>query len=415
MRKSIFACGLSIIAIAFWGQTALALPLRPISLEKLKYVGLDNKLGDAQAESEPCAILLQKINPNCLTNSPSSSSWDESQRQSLIKAVDHSLYYLSTPKAVDSYQKLSNSEFNLARVKRSLVRFKELLLTTDSPVALEQAVKAEFEFYQSLGNDQRGRVEFTGYFEPTYAASRVRTAKYSYPLYRMPASIQGAESHPTRVQLEGTDGLASQNSNSLLKGHELVWLSDRLEAFLVQVQGSAKLNLTDGTTMSIGYGGTTNYPYVSVGGELVKDRVFGKDQLTLPKLLDYFAANPKQLNNYLPRNNRFIFFRETDGRAPTGSLGVPVTGDRSIATDKSLMPPGALALIVAPIPDVEPTGKIDTRVLSRYVLDQDTGSAIKGAGRVDIFLGSGELAGKRAGLLNGSGNLFYLLLKPDPG
>jgi membrane-bound lytic murein transglycosylase A len=415
MRKSIFACGLSIIAIAFWGQTALALPLplRPISLEKLKYVGLDNKLGDAQAESESCSFLFQKINPNCLTNSSSSSSWDESQRQSLIKAVDHSLYYLSTPKAVDSYQKLSNSEFNLDRVKRSLVRFKELLLTTDSPVALEQAVKAEFEFYQSLGNDQRGKVEFTGYFEPTYAASRVRTAKYSYPLYRMPASIQGAKSHPTRVQLEGIDGLASQNSNNPLNGHELVWLSDRLEAFLVQVQGSAKLNLTDGTTMSIGYGGTTNYPYVSVGGELVKDGVFGKDQLTLPKLLDYFAANPKQLNNYLPRNNRFIFFRETDGRAPTGSLGVPVTGDRSIATDKSLMPPGALALIVAPIPDVEPTGKIDTRVLSRYVLDQDTGSAIKGAGRVDIFLGSGELAGKRAGLINGSGNLFYLLLKPE--
>jgi membrane-bound lytic murein transglycosylase A len=92
-------------------------------------------------------------------------------------------------------------------------------------------------------------------------------------------------------------------------------------------------------------------------------------------------------------------------------LGVPVTGDRSIATDKSLMPPGALALIVAPIPDVEPTGEIDTRVVSRYVLDQDTGSAIKGAGRVDVFLGSGPLAGERAGRLNGSGHLFYLLLK----
>ena len=75
------------------------------------------------------------------------------------------------------------------------------------------------------------------------------------------------------------------------------------------------------------------------------------------------------------------------------------------------MPPGALALIVAPIPDVQPTGEVDTRVVSRYVLDQDTGSAIKGAGRVDIFLGSGNVAGERAGLLNDSGNLFDLLLK----
>ena len=131
----------------------------------------------------------------------------------------------------------------------------------------------------------------------------------------------------------------------------------------------------------------------------------------MPKLLDYFADNPQKLDSYIPRNNRFIFFRETSGKPPTGNLGVPVTGDRSIATDKSLMPPGALALIVAPIPDIEPTGEIDTRVVSRYVLDQDTGSAIKGAGRVDIFLGSGEVAGERAGRLNGSGNLFYLLLK----
>ena len=410
MKKSIVTLGL--IAIASWGQTATALPLKPISTERLKYVGLDTKLGKDLVESEPCSILIQRINPDCLTESDLDPSWNESQRRALIESVEHSLYYLSTPKAARTYRKQTNTKFSITRVRRSLLRFRELLLTTDSPVALEKAVKQEFDFYQSVGKDQRGRVEFTGYFEPTYTASRVRTAKYRYPLYRMPASIKRAKRHPTRAQLEGKDGLASQKSGkNVLKGHELVWLSDRLEAFLVQVQGSARLKLTDGTTMAVGYGGTTSYPYVSVGGELVKDGVFGKDELTLPKLLDFFAANPQQLDRYLPRNNRFIFFRETDGRPPTGSLGVPVTGDRSIATDKSIMPPGALALIVAPIPDVESDGEIDTRVVSRYVLDQDTGSAIKGAGRVDIFLGSGEVAGQRAGMLNGSGNLFYLLLK----
>ncbi|MEL7008940.1 MAG: MltA domain-containing protein [Cyanobacteria bacterium J06588_4] len=411
MKKSIFA--LSLAAIATWGSTAIASPLKPIAQDRLKYVGLDDKLGSYEIETKTCSDFLLRINPLCQTETESTlTGWDESQRQALIESVDHSLYYLSTPKAAQSYRQQADSKFNLARVRRSLFRFRELLLTTDSPAALEQAVKAEFDFYQSVGKDNRGRVEFTGYFEPTYTASRIRTAKYRYPLYRMPASLKRAKRHPTRAQLEGKDGLASQkNANNLLKGHELVWLSDRLEAFLVQVQGSARLNLTDGTTITVGYGGTTNYPYVSVGGELVKDNVFGKDELTLPRLLDYFAANPKQLDKYIPRNNRFIFFRETDGRAATGSLGVPVTGDRSIATDKSIMPPGALALIVAPIADVEPTGEIDTRVVSRYVLDQDTGSAIKGAGRVDIFLGSGEVAGARAGLVNGSGNLFYLLLK----
>ena len=406
MKRSIITLGLmSIVAIASLGQAANP-PLQEISPERLKYVGLDSKLG-SDVNLEPCTLELEQTS-NCSTDLLNVSQWDESQRQALIQAVDRSLYYLSTPKAKQTYRQQSK-EFGLERVRRSLVRFKELLLTTDSPAALEQAVKDEFVFYQSVGNDGRGRVEFTGYFEPTYTASRVRTDKYRYPLYRKPPGFNRWSSpHPTRAQLEGKDGLANK---SLLKGHELVWLSDRLEAFLVQVQGSAKLKMTNGTTMSVGYGGTTDYPYISIGGELVKDGVFTKDELSLPKLLDYFAANPKQLDKYLPRNNRFIFFRETNGKPPTGSLGVPVTGDRSIATDKSLMPPGALALIVAPIPDLEPSGEIDTRVVSRYVLDQDTGSAIKGAGRVDVFLGSGQLAGERAGRLNGSGNLFYLLLK----
>lgn len=416
MKKSIFTfgLGLSTIAITFCGQIAEASSLREISPEKLEYVGLDRKLGNSssQADSENPAVYHWQTNPSC-PNAKSKakiSGWNESQRQALVGAVDRSLYYLSTPKAVASYRSQADPEFNIERVRRSLLRFKELLLTTESPVALEQAVKAEFAFYQSLGNDSRGKVEFTGYFEPTYTASRVRTAQYRYPLYRKPASFdRRTGSQPTRAQLEGKDGLAS--NQSILKGQELVWLSDRLEAFLVQVQGSARLKMTDGSTMTVGYNGTTNYPYVSIGGELVKDGVFPKDELTLPKLLDYFAANPQQLDEYIPRNNRFIFFRETAGQPPTGSLGVPVTGDRSIATDKSLMPPGALALIVAPIPDVEPTGEIDTRVVSRYVLDQDTGSAIKGAGRVDVFLGSGEVAGERAGRLNGTGQLFYLLLK----
>ena len=200
-------------------------------------------------------------------------------------------------------------------------------------------------------------------------------------------------------------------NKSILAGNEIVWLRDRLEAFLVQVQGSARLQLTNGTTMSITYGGSTNYRYTSIGGELVKDGVFAKEELSLPKLIAYFKSNPEALDEYLPRNNRFIFFYETDGRSPNGSLGVPVTGDRSIATDKSLMPPGALAFIEAPIPQVTANGVIENRIVSRYVLDQDTGSAIKGAGRVDIFLGSGTVAGERAGLINGTGKLYYLLLK----
>ena len=393
MRKSIytFCLSLAVAVVASNWQIAVAIPLQPLPLDKIGNIGLERQLKKDSSSSR--------------------EEWNESERKSLRKAIDNSLDYLSTPKAEQEYLQYLRSPFNLDRVRRSLIRFRQLLLTTDSPAELEKAVKQEFIFYQSTGKDNRGTVDFTGYFEPTYPASRVRTEQYRYPLYRQPSNFASWEQpHPTRAQLEGQDGLSS--NKSILSGYELVWLGDRLEAFLVQVQGSAKLTMTDGSTMSVGYDGTTNYPYVSIGGELIKDSVFAQEELSLPKLIAYFAAAPAQLDEYIPRNKRFIFFRETNGAPPTGSLGVPVTGDRSIATDKSLMPPGALALIVAPIPDVEATGEIATQVVSRYVLDQDTGSAIKGAGRVDIFLGSGEVAGERAGRLNGSGSLYYLLLKP---
>ncbi|MEM8831739.1 MAG: MltA domain-containing protein [Cyanobacteria bacterium P01_G01_bin.19] len=410
---SSFCLSLGIVAIASCGQIAEAQTLRSISPERLNYVGLDDKLGREDGESHQKTVHRWSTNPSCPAAKPKAvedNSWNQSQREALLEAIDHSLYYLSTPKAKQSYRKYAHTKFNLEHTRRSLLRFQELLLTLNSPQELERAVKQEFSFYQSVGKDKRGKVEFTGYFEPTYSASRVRTPEYRYPLYRRPANFERwSRPHPTRAQLEGKDGLAG--GKSLLRGKELVWLRDRLEAYLVQVQGSARLQMTDGSTMTVGYHGTTNYAYVSLGKELVEDGAFSKDELTLPKLLEFFEQHPQKLDKYIPRNNRFVFFRATDGKPPTGNLGVPVTGDRSIATDKSLMPPGALALIVAPIPDLEPDGTIETRVVSRYVLDQDTGSAIKGAGRVDVFLGSGETAGERAGRLNGSGNLFYLLLK----
>lgn len=196
-----------------------------------------------------------------------------------------------------------------------------------------------------------------------------------------------------------------------LKGLELVWLKSRLEAFLVQVQGSAKLALTDGSTMSLGYAGRTNYPYVSVGRELVNDDKFTLEELSLPLMLDFFRDNPQALDEYLPRNPRFVFFQSTNGAPPTGSLGVPVLAERSIATDKSLLPPGALALITTQLPYIDGSGQYVKRPVSRFVLDQDTGGAIKGAGRADLFMGSGQGAGDRAGLINETGQLYYLMLK----
>jgi len=328
-------------------------------------------------------------------------------RPALLTSIDYSLGYLRSPAAATAYQQYPVPGFSLERVRRSLARFRQLVTAARSPEDLQASVRQEFDLYQSVGNDGNGTVGFTGYFQPTYAASRVQTTEFRYPLYRMPANLDGL-GHPTRLELEGRDGLSGKG---LLRGLELVWLRDRLQAYLVQVQGSAQLQMTDGSTLSVGYAGHTNYSYVSMGRELVNAGKFRLEDLSLPVLIQYFQQNPADMDVYIPRNNRFVFFNETTGTPATGSLGVPVTAERSIATDKSLMPPGALALIQTLIPKRDGVGNLVPQAASRYVLDQDTGGAIRGAGRVDLFMGTGTLAGDRAGLINATGQLYYLLLK----
>ena len=389
MRKTLtwLSLGLGMALITNSRPVFAELPLQPVNLEAsqvtLKTLGLDEQLWGRLGQP--------------------------GDRRALLRSIDHSLGYLASPGAAQAYQRYGVPGINRDRVRRSLVRFRQLLVGANTPSQLQAAVNREFVFYKSVGKDSQGTVAFTGYFEPVYAASRKPSAEYRYPLYRLPIDFERWQApHPTRAQLEGEDGLGTK---SRLRGRELVWLRDRVLAYLVQVQGSAQLQLPDGKLMTIGVAGKTNYPYVSIGRELVKDGKFPLEALTLPIVINYFRTNPAERDRYLPRNQRFVFFQETHGAPATGSLGVPVTPERSIATDKSLMPPGALALIAAPIPYPNEAGELESRMVSRYVLDQDTGGAILGAGRVDIFMGSGVRAGDRAGLISGTGELYYLLLK----
>lgn len=336
--------------------------------------------------------------------------WGNSgDKSAMIASIDHSLRYLDTPAAIKAYQNYPIQGISRDRVRRSLIRFRQLVNKSRSAGELQAAVKQEFVFYQSIGKDNKGTVTFTGYYEPIYQASRQQTAEFKYPLYKLPASFSSwKDPQPERLQLEGADGL--QGSKSVLAGNEIFWMRDRFEAILVQIQGSAELNLPDGTKTTVGYAGGTSFAYTSIGKELAKDGKVTPSQLTLPGIIRYFRDNPQELNVYIPRWKRFVFMKETFKGDPMGSINVPVTPDRSIATDKSMMPPGALALVYTELPYANGRS-IQQKLVSRYVLDQDTGSAITGPGRVDYFMGTGKIAGDRAGVTGGPGQLYYLLLK----
>ncbi|WP_333397974.1 murein transglycosylase A [Microcoleus sp. N9_A1] len=388
-RYQLLAIVCCVLAIAF-SVPAVAVPsLQPISVNQLQ-----------AGESEDLAFDAQIWGEN-------GKSGD---RQLLLRSIDNSLRYLNSQAAASAYSRYSVAGITRDRVRRSLDRFRQLVVSSTTPAQLQESVKREFVFYKSTGKDGKGTVAFTGYFEPTYAASRTPNSEYRYPLYRMPPNMASwPKPHPTRLDLEGADAL--QASKGLLRGLELVWLRDRFQAFLVHVQGSAKLQLTDGSVMTVGFAGKTSQSYTGVGRELVKDGKFTLEELNLPKLREYFTNFPADMDKYLPKNQSFVFFRDTNGSPATGSIGVPVTAERSIATDKALMPPGALALISTKLPYPSATGQLEQSAVNRYVLDQDTGGAIKGAGRVDVFMGTGDLAGDRAGYINSTGELYYPLLK----
>ena len=243
----------------------------------------------------------------------------------------------------------------------------------------------------------------TGSLEPT--------EEFRYPLYKLPKDLvkgrdgavigwetpQGRRAqYPARAVIEAT---------SMLKGQELVWLADPIDAYLAHVNGSAFLELPDHSLYRVGYAGKNGRTYVSLGKELEADGKIAAGEASLRTIRAWAAsATPEELKDYLDRNQSFVFFTAIDGN-PHGSLDVEVTGGRTLATDKALFPRAALVFAAGPSNDSN---------LNRFLLDQDTGSAIRSAGRADLYLGIGPEAEEAAGRTKIEGQLYYLFLKQGP-
>jgi membrane-bound lytic murein transglycosylase A len=237
---------------------------------------------------------------------------------------------------------------------------------------------------------------FTGYFEIELNGSRRRHGVYQTPIYRRPPDLAAGPSY-TRAQIE--DGALAG------RGLELLWLDDPIDAFFLEIQGSGRVRLDDGTTIRVGYEGKNGQPYVAIGRLLVERGAVPRERLTMASLRDWMQRHPAEGAALRRENSSYVFFREIAGDGPIGSQGVALTAGRSLAVDPQFVPLGAPLWLVA-----EERYRQDEK-LRRLVVAQDTGGAIRGPVRGDLFWGSGEEAGARAGAMNARGHYYLLLPK----
>ncbi|MBM3984589.1 MAG: murein transglycosylase [Planctomycetes bacterium] len=336
------------------------------------------------------------------------ADWDARER--VLRAVERSLEWTTKPSAPRFFPIEGVSH---ERALASLTRFGELLSTSRSGEDFAQALDEEFQVYRSAGWDGRGGgVLFTGYCTPILDGSRERSGEYQHALYALPPDLvkdkegnilgqqtaAGLRPYPDRRTIERTGLLEG-------KSLELAWLRDPLDAFIAHVNGSAFIKLREGGMLRLGYAGKNGKPYTSLRKELIADGRIAADGANLRTIRDWAREHPDQVPEYLQRNASYVFFTPIEGN-PRGSLNVEVTGERTLATDKSLFPRGAVCFV-----DTRVGAGGGGRSFRQFMLDQDTGGAIRTAGRADIYLGSGPTAERLAGTTEQEGQLYYLFLK----
>ncbi len=277
--------------------------------------------------------------------------------------------------------------------------------------------------FKSVGSDGAGAVVVTGYYEPWLEGRRTADARFDVPVYRRPddmlivdlslfpaaksqARIVGRAERGQVLPYFSREDIAGGALSG--KGLELLWLEDPVDLFFLQVQGSGRVTLDDGATVRVQYDAQNGQPYRSIGKTLIDKGVLPADQVSMQAIRKYFQDHPDKLD-LLNANASYTFFRlEDDG--PFGNIGVALTPGRSIATDAGVFPKGAPAVLKTRKPVIDAKGQVSGwEPMARFVVNQDTGGAIVGPGRVDLFWGGGPQAEAAAGRMKEPGELYFIL------
>jgi membrane-bound lytic murein transglycosylase A len=291
----------------------------------------------------------------------------------------------------DASWPLGDETVSASRLQRGCL---ELLrcLQHDTVISLNELVRERFDVWASAPGKDTGRALFTGYYNPVFRASLAPDSTFRWPLYRL--SAQGRR--PTRAEIDDQSALAGQ-------GLEIAWLADPFDRYEVHIEGSATLVLPDGSTRNAHYAGTNGHPYRSLGRALIDAGVLSSGSASMDGIRRYFQRHPFALQRWLNTNPSYCFFRLGDDQ-PSGSLGLPLVPERTLALDDDLLPPGLVCWFAVRVPE----GDSSTGV-ARLALNQDRGAAIKGLHRADIFWGTGDRATLVASRLKARGRLYFLV------
>ncbi len=291
----------------------------------------------------------------------------------------------------------------------------------DNSDVLREFFEKWFVPYQVFNPDGSDQGMITGYYEPRLYGSRVRTERFRYPVYAVPddlLTIDMADEYPQlkgmrlRGRLDGKRVIPYYSRKEIDGGissaeeRVLFWVDNAVELFFLQIQGSGRIELPDGSLVKVGYADQNGHPYVSIGKILVGSGEMKLEEASMQGIKKWAEKNPDKLTALLDQNPSYVFFRELPGglSAPLGALGVPLTQEYSIAVDARTIPLGAPVLLATTVPGTDTP-------LNRLMLAQDTGGAIRGAVRADFFWGFGENAATQAGRMKQQGRMWVLFPK----
>ncbi|MEN8190212.1 MAG: murein transglycosylase A [Thermodesulfobacteriota bacterium] len=346
---------------------------------------------------------------------------DDLDNASLLSASVRHLHYL---KRLPEHRVIAfeNDHYPLSWLITSLESFIDILKQDPAPKELARIIAENYTLYQAGGreNGPRGKMLITGYYEPLLEGSLVRQAPFLHPIYGVPDNLviykDGQDNKQTSGRRNDQGEIVPYWSRAEIEkqnhaaGFELVYLKSPLDSFILHVQGSGRIKLRDGTIRSIHYAASNSRQYNSIGKLLVDQNKMTLEEVSMVTIKEYLDNHPEEQEAIFHHNEKFNFFKWEKGGGPIGGLGEILTSGRSIAIDPDILPMEAPAFLISAKPIVTDNGTVVSwRPMSRFVLPQDKGAAIKGSGRCDLFWGNSPYAKAAAGSMKESGKLYFLV------